>query len=207
MTYRKPLQSPQSGIALLMTIMVLSVVLSVTLAIVELSLKQLALSVDTRDSEIAFHAANAGLECARYTRRMASTTIEAGNAVRFNCFGLSPSLVAKTANASDGLDIESGASEGNVYRYQTNLSWSGTTNRCSSIDMVTIIMNANSTSNLVLTADNGDSLGTIFPEYPGSKKTCAPGAVCTIVAVRGYNAPCNSLTNPGTLKRQVLLEF
>ena len=53
------LQNKQSGIALLMTIMVLGVVLSVTLAIVELSLQHLALSVDFKDSEIAFHAANA----------------------------------------------------------------------------------------------------------------------------------------------------
>ena len=70
-----------AGIALLMTVMVLSVVLSVTLAIVELTLQQLALSVDSRDSEVAFHAANAGLECARYTRRNASTTFEGGSGI------------------------------------------------------------------------------------------------------------------------------
>ena len=75
------------GFALLMTLLVVAVVVSITLAVIELSIKQLNLAVTAKDSEIAFHAANAGMECVRYARRTASTSLESGeNSVRFDCF-------------------------------------------------------------------------------------------------------------------------
>jgi hypothetical protein len=40
-----------------------AVVVSITLAVIELTIKQLNLTVTAKDSEIAFHAANAGIEC------------------------------------------------------------------------------------------------------------------------------------------------
>ena len=190
-----------AGIALLMTMMVLGVVLAVTLAIVELSLQQLALSVDSKDSEIAFHAANAGLECARYTRRHASSSFDKGNAVIFNCFGTTQSVT----KASLGTVTAVKGVKDFVYRYTTDVDWGAGVDRCSSIDLITMIVSTTSNADVSITAPSG--LDTVFPGYPTASKTCAPGAVCTIAAVAGYNAACSAKDGAGVLKRQVLLEF
>ena len=55
----------ERGFALLMTLLIISVVLSVALTTLSLATKQTRLATDTRDAELAFHAANAGLECMR----------------------------------------------------------------------------------------------------------------------------------------------
>ena len=203
MTHRNLHNNTRAGIALLMTMMVLSVVLAVTLAIVELTLKQLSLSVDSRDSEIAFHAANAGLECARYTRRSASTTFERGaNSVPFNCFATTTPLLKKVATTSLGVATISNGAIGDIHRYKTNISWGS--NRCSAIDMITMIVSTSSPSNLIMVPLPGEFL---FPGYVASQKSCAPGGVCTIASVAGYNVTCGSIANDGVLKREVLLEF
>ena len=197
-------QQNQAGIALLMTLMVIGVVLSVTLSIVEFSLQHLALSVDSRDSEIAFHAANAGLECARYMRRHASSTFESGaTPIAPTCFGVSsPQLVQAATGVSTSTNP---TAVGVIYRYKVSLA-SGL-NRCSVIDMLTMIVSSSSPKNLVIKAASGGSLDLVFPGYGQNAKSCAPGAVCTIVSVAGYNAVCASITASGVLKRQVLLEF
>jgi len=63
MLLTKSLQPTEKGFALLMTLLIISVVLSVALTTLSLSIKQTRLATDTRDAEVAFHAANAGLEC------------------------------------------------------------------------------------------------------------------------------------------------
>jgi Tfp pilus assembly protein PilX len=192
----------QSGIALLMTMMVLSVVLAVTLAIVELSLKQLALSVDSRDSEIAFHAANAGLECARYTRRNASSSFENGaNSATLKCFGVSTTIV-KVATTSIAVATTSNGAIGKIFRYQKSVSWGG--NRCSEIDVITMVVSTSSPASLIMAPLSGKSL---FPGYPTATKSCAAGGTCTIASVAGYNSLCSATSTDGVLKRQVLLEF
>lgn len=193
-----------------MTIMVLSVVISVTLAIVELSLKQLALSVDTRDSEVAFHAANAGLECARYLRRHSSSTFErGGQTVPFDCFGVSGNM-AKLATTSVGIIIDTNGPPGYVHRYQKDIPWpSG--NRCSSLDILTMIVGTSTTAGDLsirgMNASPLDGLNTVFPSYPTKTKKCPQGGICTIVSVSGYNSSCTGKDKAGVLKRQVLLEF
>lgn len=192
------------GIALLMTMMVLSVVLAVTLAIVELSLKQLALSVDAKDSEIAFHAANAGLECVRYARRTASSSFENGaNNAPFNCFGTTSPDAAKLATTSVGVRIQSGS--GALHRYQKNITWNN--NRCSAIDVLVMVAATSTAADLVIDGPGGTSLGTVFAGYGLSTKRCPSGGVCTLAKVSGYNSSCSSITTNGILKREVLLEF
>ncbi|MFW6210467.1 MAG: hypothetical protein ACOC4E_03185, partial [Patescibacteria group bacterium] len=55
-----------SGFALLITLLVVGVVLAVGAVLLDLTIKQVQLSSTAKDSEIAFHAANAGMECARF---------------------------------------------------------------------------------------------------------------------------------------------
>jgi hypothetical protein len=189
----------QTGFALLMTLLVVAVVVSITLAVIELSIKQLALSVTAKDSEVAFYAANAGMECARYARRMASTSLENITPVpniSFNCFN-------RTQNLSlENHPLSRTGGNGTIYRYRSEVSW-GTNDRCSVVDMV--VLNVPDTETADMQISNFNSLYAGFPA--GDTKTCSPGAKCTVAQVTGYNRPCGSLTLPGTVRREILLEF
>ena len=211
MTLHKNTLQKNSGFALLITILVIGVVLSVMLTIVELSLQQLSLSVDSTGSEIAFHAANAGLECARYTRRASSDAFEVAplTAVVFPCFGTNTtSSIALVSPAANSVAALNPSNTGTVRRYQFSVDWGGTSPRCSEVDMVTMVMSINAASDGTIGAPGvGTTLKNIFPEYAFDTKTCEPGGRCTIVSVTGYNSTCSAKTSPDTLRREILLEF
>jgi hypothetical protein len=190
----------QSGFALLITILVLSVVVAVTLAIIELSLKQLKLSVDSTDSEIAFHAANAGLECARYVRRVQSDDVETGGNITFDCFGSSPTATDIYSNDFDATGL---GANGAVYRYSEDIEWgSGTSIRCTSMDIVAVM--ATST---VTIGSGANPLSDEINGYETDTKVCEAGERCTIVSVVGYSSGCADTSNPGVLRREILLEL
>jgi len=194
MTHHK---SNQSGFALLLTILVVSVVVSITVTIIELSLKQVSLAVTARDSEIAFHAANAGMECARYMSRIASSSIlSQDNNIRFYCFGLDQQI----GRQNQTLNVTGG--DGDVTRYSGLVTWN-TGDRCSSVDMVVMQVDDDATSDMVIT-----NLETIYPGFPASdNKDCTAGSRCIVAEVTGYNRPCNAIAQAGTVRREILLEF
>ncbi len=195
---KKPKQ--ESGFALLMTLIVVSVVLSVGMSMLELSIKQVRLSTNAKDSELAFHSANAGVECARYWRRYASSTMEIGGSISPACFGSS-------ANPNSVVDITSSNTtlDGNAYKYSYSFTWGAGPSSCTQIDTI------------VALADIGGAgmdihgLQALLPGYPDSAvKNCEAGARCTIVSVRGYNKACNIVAgsdNFGIVQREVLLEY
>ena len=194
-------QKNQSGFALLITILVMSVVVAVTLAIVELSLKQLKLSVDSTDSEIAFHAANAGLECARYLRRVESDNFETGNNVDVDCFGYSDTI---SKQASLGFITVGVPSNGVVYRYKQSIDWgTAPSERCTSLDVITIV----ATSSVTIGGIGGNTLKTRINGYENDTKTCEAGERCTIMSVVGYSSACNATSTAGVLRREILLEL
>lgn len=199
----------QSGFALLMTIIVVSVVLSVTLTIVDLSLKQLQLSSDTTESEIAFHASNAGLECARYTRNFKSSDFESGSPVNFRCFGDNSMVVggAPSILVRKGVGFATPAVIGtdvSVFRYVKSISWGNPgSERCSEMNILTIM-----TSDTIQVGGSGvNSIKNLIPTYQTDTKVCETGSSCTIVSVTGYSSLCTATSSPGTLRREILLEF
>lgn len=193
--------TPQSGFALLITILVLSVVVAVTLAIVELSLKQLKLSVDSTDSEIAFHAANAGLECARYLRRVESDDFELGNNISANCFGAAGTI---TKEASLGFSTSGVGPNGAVYRYKHNIEWgTAPATRCTTMDIIVIV----ATSSVTIGGSGAATLKTRINGYESDQKVCEAGERCTIMSVMGYSSACSAIANPGVLRREILLEL
>lgn len=203
MTPTKTLQK-QSGFALLITILVLSVVVAVTLAIVELSLKQLKLSVDSTDSEIAFHAANAGLECAQYIRRVESDDFENGNSVTVNCFGSTGPAPALSGAALGFITSGVGPNTGAVYRYKRNIEWGAAPDiRCTTLDIITII----ATSSVTIGGTGGNTLKTRISGYENDTKVCGVGGRCTIISVAGYSSACGATSTQGVLKREILLEL
>ena len=192
----------QTGFTLLMTLIVVSVVVSVGLTILDLSIKQLKLSTGSKDSEIAFHAANAGLECAQYNREINTATIEAGGDTTFNCFGDSDAATATDVPFSDDSVAGNGA-----YKYEYEFTWGDTgAERCTEITMMAL--STNGVTNDSITVDASDMAAAI-PGYPSiaGDKECEPGAQCTIVSVRGYSRSCSEKNIHGAIQREVLLEF
>ena len=193
-------KQPNSGFALLMTLLVVGAVVSITLTVIELTIKQLNLTVTARDSEIAFHAANAGLECARYVRRVASTSFEVVgtplDTIDFECFSRTQEL---DLESNGGLSTNG---NGELRRYRGEVTW-GTNDRCSVVDMLVMIVPDTETSDLEIT--NLNSMYQGFPQ--GDTKTCSPGARCTVAEVIGYNRGCADTGLSGTVRREILLEF
>jgi Tfp pilus assembly protein PilX len=189
-------KNKQQGFALLITLLTVGVVVSATIAIVELSRLQLQLSVDSRDAEIAFSAANAAKECGQYIRAVASTTIAAGSATQFNCFDT-------TRNVSNIAGITNSGG-GTVRRYQAVMDW-GTGDRCSVVDIIAVY--SLDTADTVIGGGGNSSLRRIVSNYRSDTLTCPAGAECTIIAGSGFNAPCANRNQLGVLKREVLLEL
>lgn len=192
--------TPQQGFALLMTLIVVGVVLSIGLSVLELSLKQVRLSTNARNSEIAFHAANAGMECSRYWRRTASTSMENGLSFTPDCFsGTLSNYSDEDATAVSGVTV---AGDGDAFRYQYEFTWGRNNDRCTSVNTVV------GTTTLPGTGITITGMETLVPGYTdGDVKTCEAGTTCTVISVRGYNRPCSSVGAFGTVEREVLLQF
>jgi len=186
----------QSGFALLMSLIVVSAILSVGLVILDLSIKQVRLAATTKDSEIAFHAANAGMECARYWRREASSTLAVGTPTLVDCFGDSETLV-------DGGVSYGANTDGSAYSYRYEFTWGGAdAERCTQISKVMVISDISGSGVQV------DNMRTLIPGYPdGNILNCGVAGECTVISVQGYNRSCAQRGSFGTIQREVLLEF
>ena len=204
----------QSGFALLVSLIVVSVVVSIGLVLLDVTTKQLRLSSNSTDSELAFHAANAGMECARYIRReataaiegdeFAATPIDPGGSIDGigSCFGTSVDAPSVGSVPVDDTD------DGDAFLYQYQFDWG--TDRCSEVDMVVAAANI-----FTSTATAGDGI-TIsetairaeIPGYPrGQDLVCSAGSYCTVISVKGYNRSCTNKDSFGTVQREVLLEL
>ncbi len=179
----------QDGFALLMSLIVVGTVVSVGLTVLDITLKQLRLSTGSRDSEIAFHAANAGAECLRFWRQDKQDEFETGtHPLTINCFGGDLNL--------DFFDLNN-----NTYLYTGEFSWSPAPNdnRCTLFTVMTI-----NPDNVAVTRND---MRTHLPGYPDTDKTCAALGRCTIISVQGYNRNCLPSFPVGTVQREVLLEL
>lgn len=193
-------KSASAGFALLMTLIVVSVMVVITASIIELSRKQLALSVTARDSEIAFQAANAGAECVRYMQRVASTSLEAGNipSTAVRCFGQSIDLIG----GNTSVNIITGDGEDALFEIDNGgVTWNS--DRCTEMKIYVATVGIDDSNGSISAAN----LRTLFPGYLGGNRQCRSGSACYTAAVSGYNKPCSDVGEAGTVRREVLLEF
>jgi Tfp pilus assembly protein PilX len=190
----------ESGFALLITLIVVGVVLSVGLTILDLSIKQVRLSTNAKESEIAFHATNAGMECARYVRSVKSAAMEIGQTITANCFGETVNNIAPNSNPDPVPNI---AGDGTAFLYEYDVTWGDAdAQRCSRISTL-VASSTIAESGMEIT--NMESLISGYPD--GDTKPCEEGARCTVISVRGYNKSCATIGNYGTVEREVLLQF
>jgi Tfp pilus assembly protein PilX len=189
----------ESGFALLITLIVVGVVLSVGLTILDLSIKQVRLSTNAKESEIAFHATNAGMECARYVRSVKSAAMEIGQTITANCFDETVTDISPTA----GVGAPAVSGDGTAFSYKYDINWGDAdAQRCSRISTL-VASSTIAGSGMEIT--NMESLISGYPD--GDTKSCEEGARCTVISVRGYNKSCATIGNYGTVEREVLLQF
>jgi Tfp pilus assembly protein PilV len=189
------LKTEQAGFALLLSLVVVGVVVSVALTLLDLTIKQVRLAEGSKNSENAFHSANAGAECTRYWRQFAADNFEdgSGGGVAVTCFGVAGAVpITKTDLAGVG---------GGIYKYSFDLPWQSSVNRCSKVTMITMSSDPDDS------ALTYNSMQTHIPSYPTNTKTCQPGGKCTVLSVKGYNRGCVANFPLGTIEREVLLEL
>lgn len=106
-TQRK-LTGSKAGFALLVAVLISSVVLAVGLSMLNITLKQYIFSGIGRESEIAFYAADAGMECALYWDASTAGGIfdmNAPAATDFSCMGESQQAPAG-GSSGDGKEFD-----------------------------------------------------------------------------------------------------
>ena len=176
----------QSGFALLITILVISVVLAVGISLLNITVKQINLSITGRDSEVAFSAAQAGIECAQIILNQ-NIDYVSGSALpgTVDCIGGSGTLT-RTENDP----------QANVDRYTHQQSWDvddeAGDDVCTDFDIY------------VIDATGGDETVT-FSNQGIETYTCDNGDVCAAVFSRGYNRACGELDSLRTVQREITI--
>lgn len=198
----------QTGFALLISLIVVGVILTIGVAILDLSIKQVRLAGNAKESEIAFHAANAGVECARFIRRDLSSQIEVNSTIMPSCFGVSAGSVIGDVITTGNPNGVSVTGDGDVFQYNYELEWGSAGEvRCTSVNMVVASTTVTGTG---VTIGGMDTLMPGFPEDTSGgthTKSCNAGSRCTAIAVQGYNQPCSAVSGYGVVQREVLLQF
>lgn len=162
------------GFTVFIAIMVASLVLMIGLVLLDITRKQVRLAGIARESDIAFFAANAGLECVWFhdfqNGRFSISPPDSGSVA---CFGTS----ATNQNGTPASGSEQ------LYAW----TWGTEADRCSEVSVYKFL----STS------------GDVDMSSIGVERTCPEGAECTVVKARGYNAACDGLEAVGVVEREV----
>lgn len=194
MTHIKPRyrDSVSGGFALLFSLLTVSVMLAIGLTILDFTIKQVTLSGVTRDSERAFHAANAGFECVRkYVRDIRDSSGDP-----FTVF-LSGSSITCLGNPQNPSSINS---NGDITSFIYEFDWSpeggSGVPRCTEIEVYVVDATA---------APVGwNIMNTATPSYfPDEDDDCVQGqGYCYLVASRGLNRTCSD-TSTASVQREV----
>lgn len=183
-----------NGFALLLALIVSSVVLAIGISILDLSINQLTLSSTSRESEIAFQAAHAGVDCQWYWRYELASQYTASDAATqnpsINCFAGTPITSSKLREYQD-------PAFGYVDLFVNIFNW-GDPKRCTRTQMY------------VFNATAGDLVFPFTNTAIGDNgiKTCKKGNTCTVLVSDGYNLSCDNLTSGVfAVQRELTVEF
>ncbi len=196
--------SKEKGIVLLITLVLVSAILSIGITMIDLSVKQIKLSDNSKGSEVAFTASDAGSECAQFWRRRKLTDMSQGQSFSANCFGGSTNVVPNTSSHNAArVPVLSGSSVGSVYLYEYEFTWGDNNDRCSKIR--TLVGKADIAGNGIEIVN----ISSLVDNYPYSgNKICQAGETCSVISVSGYNKACSLINNNyGVVQRQVYLEL
>ena len=186
-------QKKDSGFALLLALIISSVVLAIGVSILHISVNQINLSATARESEFAFQASHAGIDCQWYWRNeKAAEYLMSGSGSSnpdVTCFGQNPidtgrQIVAPTSGT------------GNGDAFFNMFQW-GSPARCTIVGMYILQPTTDMT---VLFQNKG--IGT------DGLKSCSAGNVCTVIVSDGYNRGCGEIDGSiFSVQREITVEF
>jgi hypothetical protein len=183
------------GFALLLALIISSVVLAIGVSILQISVNQINLSATARESELAFQAAHAGVDCQWYWRNEKVSEYLSGDNPPQN-----PSISCFGTNAYDNTAtrLNVGAGDGTVERFTNTFSW-GSPERCTITAMY--VLNANGAQDLIVDFEN-EGVGD------DGRKTCKSGNLCTVLVSDGYNRACDEVDSSiFSVQREITVEF
>lgn len=187
MMHHKPI-GDNSGFALLLTIVVISVVLAVGLSLLDITVKQISLSITSRDSELAFNGAQGAMECIQGLFRDVDIFAGAPPPGTVDCLGQSG--VTLTPSADTPIT--------DVTLYEFEVGWDNSEqNLCSQAD--TYIIDARSQTS-DYTVPFGAAQGN-------AEEVCEAGNICTVVFARGFNRACADIGSLRTVQRELTISF
>jgi hypothetical protein len=174
----------QSGIALLVTLLVTSVLMGISATLLNVSLKQYRLAGIAESSEMAFQAAQAGLECALY-----------------HDLALDPSPFSVPGNGTDqsaaasitcmGTTDSSNGAAGSTEEQLFEFTWGDATEPvCTSVSVYKFYSDT-------------ATVPVVIGGAPPLRSPCPAGGVCTVIKSRGYNTSCANRTNTRTVEREL----
>ncbi len=199
----------KNGFALVVSIVVASIVLAIGLTLLNITVKQLTLSSISRESEISFQVASAGLDCLRFwsyfnTEFFREPVTTPGSAPVIGCFGNSPMNYGNESMLDPSVYTD-GDSYTNAVDYQ--FEWgTGLGARCVEMEMYTMV----ASSSVDYEVDFSYSTGYDISDNIGDAglKECLAGNICTVVVTRGYNRGCSEIqTSLIAVEREITAEF
>lgn len=186
----------QDGITLLVTLLLMGVLMSVGASLLNITLMQYQLSNIALSSEMAFQAANAGVECALYKDlpkdqvtnpspfEVPGDGSQQATQPQITCMGNVTSLSDDSSNgAYVDLDTTNGKSiNGGEQNFRFDWGINGSP-VCTDVSVYKFY----STSGVVPILVGG------IPMRP-SDLNCIQGETCTVIQSRGYNVACGQIT-------------
>lgn len=192
MTSRYHIQ--QKGFTVLIAILVAAIVLAIGLSILGVVLKQLSLAGIARESEMAFHASNAGVECARYydISETGGDTFDVpgdgtfrNGPVSITCMGIT------SQNSLDDGKVQSRREQ----RYE--FSWGSVgEERCTKIKLWKFYKISGPETPAIVDGVHVFGVGG-----------CPQGVECTVIKSQGYNAACNALSGDTIVERELTVIY
>jgi hypothetical protein len=162
----------QDGITLLITLLLMGVLLGVSASLLNVTLKQYQLAGIAYESEIAFQAASAGVECVLYNDHI-NHEFDFGTRDDISCF----SSIVSNDLAVDG-DGTSASSEEQRFQF----SWGNNPEVCTDVSIYKFF---NATVDVDIILPDGTNMR---PSRP-----CPANGTCTVLQSRGYNVACASI--------------
>lgn len=189
------------GIALLITLLLMSVLLGVSASLLNVTLKQFQFSNIGLASEQAFQAANAGVECLIYHDNNpatypvsifdvldgADTTRESG----VSCMDASSNDLFIAGDAYLGITSDALVSTGEEQRFK--FTW-GTPNVCTDVSIYKFYSTTIPSQDMQVATGRTDTF-------------CAQGNVCTVIRSRGYNVACDQIKSLRTIERELTQKY
>lgn len=186
------LQQKERGIALLITLLIMTVLLGVSASLLNITIKQFQFSSIGLASEMAFQAANAGMECMLFHDFLDRDPSTPGSLESKFDIG-QPNTDITCMNVSDGPTVQS--STGYVqrtYRFSWSTGVSGAPSLCTEMSIFKFYSDSSAPDMYNALRRSGN---------------CAIGTTCTVIQSRGYNVACGSIQTPRVIERELTQRY